>query len=425
MSQLLEKMKDFFDSQKAEVKIIDGKISALKDEIETYKDRISEIAYEKDSTSFKWYELKTKVDFKKDLKAEKKFIEEKIIKLEEKVRELEVKRGEITTKTNLIKYAVPALAVIIVFVLIMSVVGHNSENKEIDTTTTTNLITGTTTTTTTTTTTESTTVDNRIALEYIPKYSGKAYVEINNNVPKFTDEDERLDYGYEYYSSLDSLGRCGMAFALVGEETMPTEERDEIGQVKPTGWHTVKYDCVSGKYLYNRCHLIGYNLSNENANVKNLITGTCYLNIEGMLPFENMVADYVKETGNHVLYRVTPIFEEDNLLASGVQMEAWSVEDDGDGICFNVYCYNVQPEVIIDYETGDSELEEPETTKETTTKKQTTTKSSDDNSMTVYITNTGTKYHLEGCRHLKSKIAISKSKAISQGYEPCGTCNPG
>lgn len=159
---------------------------------------------------------------------------------------------------------------------------------------------------------------------------------------------------FEKYSELDNLGRCSVAYACVGKDIMPAEKRGTIGSVKPSGWHTVKYDCIDGKYLYNRCHLIGYQLTGENANIKNLITGTRYLNVEGMLPFENMVADYVKETDNHVLYRVTPIFERDNLLVSGVQMEAKSVEDNGDGISFNVYCYNVQPDIVIDYKTGES-----------------------------------------------------------------------
>ena len=163
---------------------------------------------------------------------------------------------------------------------------------------------------------------------------------------------------FESYSELDSLGRCGVAYACASTDTMPTEERGTIGQIKPTGWHTVKYDCVDGKYLYNRCHLIGYQLTGENANTKNLITGTRYLNVEGMLPFENMVAEYVEETGNHVMYRVTPHFEGTNLLASGVQMEAYSVEDDGEGVCFNVYVYNAQPGITIDYKNGDSRLTE-------------------------------------------------------------------
>ena len=161
---------------------------------------------------------------------------------------------------------------------------------------------------------------------------------------------------FERYAPLDSLGRCGVAYANIGKDIMPTEERGSIGMVKPSGWHSIRYENVDGKYLYNRCHLIGYQLSAENANTSNLITGTRYLNIQGMLPFENMVADYIRETGNHVLYRVTPIYEGDNLVASGVLMEAYSVEDEGDGICFNVYCYNVQPGIVIDYATGASAL---------------------------------------------------------------------
>lgn len=187
----------------------------------------------------------------------------------------------------------------------------------------------------------------------VDEYSEQPYIAINNNMPTF---EEVSTKSFESYSSLDELGRCGVAYACIGKDLMPTEERGSIGSVKPTGWQTMKYDIVDGKYLYNRCHLIGFQLSGENANEKNLITGTRYMNVEGMLPFENMVADYVKETGNHVMYRVTPIFEGDNLLASGVQMEAYSVEDDGEGICFNVYVYNVQPGITIDYTDGDSAL---------------------------------------------------------------------
>ena len=193
-------------------------------------------------------------------------------------------------------------------------------------------------------------------LDLVPEYFGDPYVVINNNVPYFT-KDDFIETSYEYYSELDDLGRCGEAIANIGQDLMPTEKRGSIGSVKPTGWHTIKYDIVDGKYLYNRCHLIGYQLTGENANTKNLITGTRYLNIEGMLPFENMVADYIKETNNHVLYRVTPIFEENNLVASGVLIEAQSVEDNGKGIMFNVYCYNVQPGIIIDYSDGSSSLE--------------------------------------------------------------------
>lgn len=193
--------------------------------------------------------------------------------------------------------------------------------------------------------------------EEIPAFSEDAYVVLNGNVPFFTEEEYTTE-SYEYYSDMDDLGRCGVTEACIGVDLMPTEERGDIGSVKPTGWHSVKYDIVDGKYLYNRCHLIGFQLAGENANKKNLITGTRYLNIEGMLPFENMVADYVKETENHVLYRVTPIFEDDDLVAQGVVMEGWSVEDEGDGICFCIFAYNAQPGITIDYATGDSWLTE-------------------------------------------------------------------
>ena len=198
--------------------------------------------------------------------------------------------------------------------------------------------------------------ESAASVEEIPDYSGDAYIAVNGNIPFFVEEEYTTE-SFEYYSELDSLGRCGVTYACIGIDLMPTEDRGEIGSVKPTGWHSVKYDIVDGKYLYNRCHLIGFQLSGENANKRNLITGTRYLNIEGMLPFENLVADYVKETENHVLYRVTPIFEGDNLLAHGVLMEGWSVEDQGEGICFCVYAYNAQPGIVIDYETGDSYLE--------------------------------------------------------------------
>ena len=188
-------------------------------------------------------------------------------------------------------------------------------------------------------------------LDTIPEFDNNPYVVLNENKPEFLDEDMKKDI-FEQYSKLDYLGRCGPAYAKIGIETMPTEEREEIGQIKPSGWQTVKYDIVEGKYLYNRCHLIGFQLAGENANEKNLITGTRYMNVEGMLPFENMIAEYVKTTNNHVLYRVTPIYEEENLIASGVQMEAKSVEDNGKTICFNIYVYNAQPGIIIDYSDG-------------------------------------------------------------------------
>lgn len=199
--------------------------------------------------------------------------------------------------------------------------------------------------------------ESSYSLDSVPDYSDSPYVTVNDNQPYFSDSDLTTT-SFESYSDLDSLGRCGVAYACVSTDTMPTEERGSIGQIKPTGWHTVKYDCVDGKYLYNRCHLIGYQLTAENANEQNLITGTRYLNVDGMLPFENMVADYIKETDNHVLYRVTPTFDGDNLVASGVLMEAESVEDKGEGICFCVFCYNVQPDVTIDYTTGESTLDE-------------------------------------------------------------------
>ena len=194
-------------------------------------------------------------------------------------------------------------------------------------------------------------------LSDIPEYSGTPYVVVNGNSPYFSTQDYTIE-SFEVYSALDNLGRCQAAYANIGMELMPTEERGEIGFIKPSGWHTVKYDCIEDRYLYNRCHLIGYQLAGENANEKNLITGTRYMNVEGMLPFENQVAGYVKRTGNHVLYRVTPLYDGDNLVANGVLMEAWSVEDNGEGICFCVYVYNVQPGVWIDYATGSSKSSE-------------------------------------------------------------------
>ncbi|MCI8950638.1 MAG: DNA/RNA non-specific endonuclease [Lachnospiraceae bacterium] len=198
------------------------------------------------------------------------------------------------------------------------------------------------------------TVDT-VYLEDIPEYFGEPYVQINGNVPDFTKEEETL-VSFEYYSPLDELGRCGVAYANIGQDLMPTEERGSISSVKPAGWHSVRYDNVEGKSLYNRCHLIGFQLTGENANEQNLITGTRYLNVEGMLPFENMVAEYVRETNNHVLYRVTPVYEGENLIADGLLMEAKSVEDHGAGVCFFIYAYNVQPGIQIDYLTGESSL---------------------------------------------------------------------
>ena len=272
----------------------------------------------------------------------------------------------------------------------------------------------------------------------IPAYSGKPYITINNNIPYFTNSDLTTK-SYEYYSNLDSLGRCGVAVANIGKDIMPTGERDSIGSIKPTGWHTVKYDNVSGKYLYNRCHLIGYQLSGENANEKNLITGTRYLNVEGMLPFENMVDDYIEETNNHVLYRVTPVFEGNNLLASGVIIEAKSVEDNGAGILFNVYCYNVQPDITINYATGESKFGVPTTTiqiveqpKEEPTQKPESTESVQDTNTNTYILNKNTKkFHYSSCGSAsriseknKGTYTGARDELISQGYSPCGNCEP-
>ena len=196
-----------------------------------------------------------------------------------------------------------------------------------------------------------------ISVSDIPEYTGEPYVEIDGNEPDFQEE-EMTEESFEEYSELDSYGRCGTVEANIGQDLMPTEKRGSIGEVKPSGWHTAKYDNVDGKYLYNRCHLIGYQLTAENANERNLITGTRYMNVEGMLPFENMVADYIRETDQHVLYRVTPVYEGDDLVAQGVEMEAYSVEDQGEGISFHVFVYNVQPGISIDYETGESEMDD-------------------------------------------------------------------
>lgn len=193
-------------------------------------------------------------------------------------------------------------------------------------------------------------------MNVVPAYSGSPYVEINNGTPFFK-EYEIISGSFEYYSTLDELGRCDVCMASVGEDIMPTEERGSISSVTPTGWINARYDTISGKYLYNRCHLIGYQLTGENANKRNLITGTRYLNIEGMLPFENLIDEYIENTGNNVMYRVTPVFKENNLVADGVLLEAYSVEDDGQGVLFCVYCYNVQPTITIDYTTGESRME--------------------------------------------------------------------
>ncbi len=248
------------------------------------------------------------------------------------------------------------------------------------------------------------------------------YTVVNDNIPTFT-KDEITTESFEHYSDLDDLGRCGPASACIGIDLMPTEERGAIGQVKPSGWQTVKYDIVDGKYLYNRCHLIGYQLSGENANEKNLITGTRYLNVDGMLPFENQVADYVKETEYHVMYRVTPVFEGDNLVAAGVQMEAYSVEDAGEGVSFNVFVYNRQPGVAIDYATGNSNLGEPQPVAAGVGGRQ---------KLTDYVLNTNTmRFHLPDCgsvERIKEEHRIdykgTRNQLTEDGYEPCGVCKP-
>lgn len=293
--------------------------------------------------------------------------------------------------------------------------------------------------------------NENISLSNIPAYTGNAYVAVNNNNPYFTDADKSRTDAFETYSDLDGAGRCGVAYANICKEIMPTEKRGKIGSVKPTGWHTIKYDIVDGKYLYNRCHLIGFQLAGENANNKNLITGTRYLNVTGMLPFENMVSDYVKETNNHVLYRVTPVFEGNNLLALGVLIEAYSVEDGGAGITFCVYCYNVQPGIDINYANGDSSLAaaqtqtsvaqtpaqtEPPTTQPQTqpqTQQQIQTEVPQQNvSVNTYIINTNTgKFHYPNCRSVnqmadKNKLEYTgtRDEVIAQGYAPCGNCRP-
>lgn len=262
------------------------------------------------------------------------------------------------------------------------------------------------------------------------EYHGKPYAVLQNNKPSFSTKDYKTK-PFEKYSSLDSLGRCQTAYANICKEIMPREKRGAIGMIKPSGWHTVKYDVVDGRYLYNRCHLIGYQLAGENANEKNLITGTRYMNVEGMLPFEEEVAEYVKRTGNHVLYRVTPKYEGDNLLAEGVEMEAYSVEDNGEGVCFHVFVYNVQPGVKISYNDGASALTE-DVLQEEVRKEQTTEAKQSQTEKANYIINKNTrKFHRPDCSSAKEtlpknrkKYYGSRGKLLKQGYEPCGRCRP-
>lgn len=255
----------------------------------------------------------------------------------------------------------------------------------------------------------------------VPVFTGDPFVAINDNQPEFTEEDYTTD-SYEYYGDLDRLDRCTIAMACVGVDLMPNEERESISSVKPSGWIQAEYDIIDGKSLFNRCHLIGFQLTGENANERNLITGTRFMNVEGMLPFENMVADYVKETNNHVLYRVTPVYDGINLVARGVQMEALSMEDSGEGVCFNVYVYNNQPGIVIDYTTGESHLEKDVTP-------TTTAGVSDDNS---YVLNTNSmKFHDDDCSQADSisqenreTYTGDRQTLIDQGYVPAGCCDP-
>ena len=270
-------------------------------------------------------------------------------------------------------------------------------------------------------------IATKINLSSIPSYSGVAFIEINNGTPNFSVA-ELKTVGYENYSSLDEYGRCGVALASCGKDTMhgPSDERKSTRDVYPTGWKQAKYDGISGGYLWNRCHLIGWQLSAENANKLNLITGTRYMNIEGMLRFENIVADYIKESEKHVAYRISPIYDGDNLVCSGVQMEAYSIEDNGEGICFNVYCYNVQPGITINYADGSSS----KSIKETKTSTPLPVIENDNDQSVgsssgemVWIPNTGFKYHTRSsCSNMKNPSQVTKTEAINRGYEPCKKC---
>ena len=266
----------------------------------------------------------------------------------------------------------------------------------------------------------------------IPEYSGKAYVELNDNKPKFSEKEKSKTKSFEKYSRLDRLGRCGVAVANIGTDIMPTKERGSISEVKPTGWRQNTYTFIENGYVYNRCHLIGYQLTGENANERNLITGTRYMNVEGMLPFENEVSEYVKSTKKHVLYRVTPVFEGDNLVASGVEMEAWSVEDNGKGVCFNVYCYNVQPGVVITYANGKNVPDKKYTVKSNVSGNKSRAIISRENTVRTYILNIKSKkFHLPTCDAVQKMKAKNKetykgkrSTLTKNGYAPCGMCNP-
>lgn len=280
----------------------------------------------------------------------------------------------------------------------------------------------------------------QFSINDIPSFSNAPYCEVNNNKPFFTN-DEITTQSYEYYPELDDLGRCGSCIACISLDMMPKTERERIGMIKPSGWQISKYDFIEGKHLFQRCHLIGYQLTGENANLSNLITGTRYMNIQGMLPYENKTANYIKSTGNHVMYRVTPVFEGDNLVATGVLMEAYSVEDNGQGLCFNVFCWNSQPGVVIDYATGDNHFDENydvnildsivEDIDEPLVLDSEKTNNSDEQSQ-IYILNTNTKkIHYPWCssvddmaEHNKQEFTGDINELIEQGFSPCKRCNP-
>lgn len=257
-------------------------------------------------------------------------------------------------------------------------------------------------------------------MSVVPAYSGSPYAEINNGTPLFK-KYEIIGGSFEYYSTLDELGRCDVCMASVGEDTMPTGERESISSVTPTGWINASYDAIPGKYLYNRCHLIGYQLTGENANERNLITGTRYLNIDGMLPFENIIDDYVEDTGNNVMYRVTPVYKGNNLVADGVLLEAYSVEDNGQGVSFCVYCYNVQPSIIIDYATGASRIGTDMSNTEITPLEPDVS-NNENTSWGVYRTPSGKKYHLDAECGGKNSYLVTMKDALDAGLTPCSKC---
>ncbi len=479
------------EAKKQRIQSINNQISELESEISGLRSRLDNLENSEKQVkdNHKWFEFKQKANDKDDIKSQIYEVKSLIISAEAKIKGLEKQKKSLSNKTG--KVALGSICgIIIILSIIIGIVSCgklSNDDSNFETTTLSQFDEQTTDDLIQTTAELEISLYNDTEIAHtskydsnnailacggtaiksidsgnLPKYSGKAYSVINNNVPAFPDDDMYCLSPFEKYNSLDSLGRCGFAYANVCKETMPTKPREKIETINPSGWQTVKYDTVDSKQLYNRCLLIGYQLSAENSNNRDIITGTRYLTVNGILPFENTVADYVKRTGNHVLYRVTPIFVGKELVARGVQIEAYSVEDNGTGICFNVYCYNIQPGVTINYADGSSVLGDKQTGKATTkvtakantkattkatakvttkattkrttkattkatTKKTTkaTTRVNNNNSQTVYITDTGSKYHRAGCRHLKSSHPISKADAINAGYTPCGTCCPG